>query len=124
MKVVIGNMETEQKPDVMYDAYGRKGVRKQPMKLEEAYRLLKEAFDEYTLAKHMAKSSKKGHLKFVREKEQEADSMANRVRNIIEECPQLDEYTEDKFIYTSNFESYFKDLMRELDKMIGKNKQE
>lgn len=122
MKVVIENTKTEQKPDVVYDACDRKGVRKQPMELEEAYALLKEAYDEYNLAIYIARHAKKGHSKFVSEKEHEAELVANRVRNIVDECPQLEDFAQDGFLSPHYFESDFKELMEKL-KMIMENKQ-
>lgn len=92
-------------------------VKREVMELKEAYGLLKEAYDEYSLATFYHKTAK-GERK--KSQQQDVDMIYGMVKNIFSSCPELYNYVELDFFEYPWFESDFGGLIEKLEEELGK----
>ena len=96
----------------------RRGVKMQEMPIDKAYELLKEAYEDYSNAKYMVARAKREKADYVRKRENEADSVKIRVKNIFMSCPKLWEFVKDDFFQPNYFASDFAELMSKLKEEV------
>lgn len=92
-------------------------VKRKAMELKEAYGLLKEAYDEYSLVAFYNKTAKSERKKSL---QRDMDMIYGRVKNIFSSCPELYNYVELDFFEHPWFESDFGGLIEKLEEELGK----